>query len=383
MTSCSRIASRNLLRDPKLRQAIFKAAQRGKKYTRQLLTVAPRPVVVAAVTLAAERLGRRAAAIVAEKSLSERLHEYRVEKRRRLQVKHSKDVEAFQETIDGVFRTATAGIHRQYVTIEPTSEKVEAEGDSYRGSSYSSRCTWRRTDSVHRFRIPPRWRSTVHARGLAILDGMVTLSAEIESENDGITTYAAVWVRQGRGFSLETSRGWIACCDGASYHSDKSPAAARSGLRRKLSWKSLPEDVRAARVSAATAARAKKRQEQLARLTRRLQRLDLAEIGHVEVSYDDSRRAGNCHDGTLAFGDRLFGDGRRKATISEVAERLMSCGEDPSRFVTTELGRQFMAACLQAIRRHQKSERRQSTAEVAASNKDRSDTWTDAETVAV
>lgn len=364
MNSSVSIAARKLLRMRQVRRQLFDCAKAGKQYTVDLLAVAPKPVAIAAVRIAAERLARRAAAaVVQEDDLEARLLRFKLDKRRRLNTLHAEDIEAFEKTISGVFRTATSGDHYLTIDIEPLPSEVGAVGRSEVGSRYSRQCRYYKTDSRHAYRIPPFWQATVKKQGLAILDGMVTLRAEVESERtDGIVTYAAVWARQGRGFSLETNRGWIARCNGITYHSDRSPAAARSGLRQKMAWQVAPANVRAARLaklSVAAVARAEQRQKQMDRLTERLKKYDISDIADVEVTYEDSRKAGNCHDGTVAFGERLFGDDRRKTTIGEMVQRLSARGEDAASLVTTELGRQFVAACLRAIRRHRNLNRRQ------------------------
>src|SRR6185295_1784724 len=96
------------------------------------------------------------------------------------------------------------------------------------------------------------------------------------------------------------------------------------------------------------------RAKQIEKLRERVARFDLSEIGHIRVSYHDSRKAGNCHEGTLAFIDTLFDDGRREATILEVVTRIRQNGGDLDRLATSERGRQFVAACLHAIRRHRR-----------------------------
>ena len=350
--------ARELLRSPNLRQAIFACAKERKKYTTNLLSAATKPVITLAVKMAVNRLVRRAAAVGNQpNNLERRLRDYRREKRRLLTIAHNEDVLAFQEAIAGVFRTATAGTHSTSITIEPMYSFIGADGSSTAGKTYSSSCTYRKTDSHHDYCIPPRWKTAVRDRGLEVLDGMVTLAAVLESNEAEIQIYSAVWVRQGRGFSLEMSRGWIARQNAVNYHSDKSPAAARTGLKRKLSWQAVPVDVKAARLSAVAARRAEHRRKQLERLNERLNRFDLSDVADIEVTYEDSRQAGNCHDGTVAFGERLFGDDRRKATIGEVVERLSARGENAAHFVDSELGRQFVVACLRAIRRQRQTQR--------------------------
>ena len=78
-------------------------------------------------------------------------------------------------------------------------------------NAYSKQGFWVAT-SDHRLAISRTWLRDVQARGLACLDGMVTLACSsapaLDVRADG-RAYAAVWARQGRGTSLVTERGWL------------------------------------------------------------------------------------------------------------------------------------------------------------------------------
>jgi hypothetical protein len=64
--------------------------------------------------------------------------------------------------------------------------------------------------SSHALRVAPGWLATVKARGLGTLDGLLTLECSAEPDQSvGPYAYPAVWVRQGRGTSLITERGWL------------------------------------------------------------------------------------------------------------------------------------------------------------------------------
>lgn len=81
---------------------------------------------------------------------------------------------------------------------------------------------------------PAKWISRVQKRGIAILDGMMTLDAAVlEGSPDGVTLYAARWAEQGRGTSVNVSNGIIAVSGEYSYHAfDANRALA--GLKRKI-----------------------------------------------------------------------------------------------------------------------------------------------------
>jgi hypothetical protein len=257
------------------------------------------------------------------------------------------------------FRTASAGDHTFNLKLVNTPAEATASGYSERGEQYSRRCTYRKTNSVHSFAIPKNWLGTVYENGLAVLDDMVTLSAQLVSEatGDEIEVYAAKWVRQSTGFSLSTGSGWIATNGEHHYHSTKSAADARSRLVRKLEWQGLTAEERRERMGRMTSARQERRTQQIEKLRDMISRYDLKEIGHIEVGYSDSRAAGNCHDGTLAFIEALTDDNRRSATIGEVVQLIQQRKGSVEQLATTTVGRQFVAACLHAIKRHRREAR--------------------------
>lgn len=81
---------------------------------------------------------------------------------------------------------------------------------------------------------PAAWRVRVARKGMAVLDGMMTLdAAPIEGAPVGVSLYAARWVEQGRGTSVRVVDGYIAVGDGQSYHG-ASAEKALAGLRRKI-----------------------------------------------------------------------------------------------------------------------------------------------------
>ena len=176
--------AKELLCDGGLRAKCFEAATLGKQYTADLLASAQKAVVVTAVKIAAERLARRARTGNAETPLHRRLDHYKREKAARFLKLYAEDVKAFRQAVHGQFRTATAGDHRTRVGIATVPGDIGAKGESCKGAAYSRRCWYRRTDSNHEYEIPPNWRKTVEQPGLAVLDGMVTLSAELECDQD-------------------------------------------------------------------------------------------------------------------------------------------------------------------------------------------------------
>jgi hypothetical protein len=64
--------------------------------------------------------------------------------------------------------------------------------------------------SAHTLRVAPHWLRNVKGRGLGTVDGLLTLECAAEPDQSvSHYAYPAVWVRQGRGTSLVTERGWL------------------------------------------------------------------------------------------------------------------------------------------------------------------------------
>ena len=84
-----------------------------------------------------------------------------------------------------------------------------AGGESARGECervWSSNGKWTGTDSSHTLRVSLRWRLDVERRGLAVIDGCLTLAASpLQNLREGEEAYTICYVRQGRGVALETS----------------------------------------------------------------------------------------------------------------------------------------------------------------------------------
>ena len=202
-------------------------------------------------------------------------------------------------------------------------------------------------------------------RDRGCLDGLVTLDAQVDSRHEDCVVYAATWIRQGKGLSLRAEKGGVAT-DGEShhYHSTSSPKAAVTGVRRKLAdAEKSPEEIAAIEDQRERARaerrriRAEKRARSIAKLTERIRRYDMKSVGHVVVSLKDSYRAGNCKPGTLDFRNKLFDDNRDSASIAEIIAAARNRGISEEDITTSENGRMFIGACLQAIRRDKNMKR--------------------------
>lgn len=112
-------------------------------------------------------------------------------------------------------------------------QSMNVDWNKYRGAYKGWACNYR----THSFTVPVDWCARVQSRGLAIVDGMLTLdAAPIDGAPEGVDLFAAAWVIQGRGNSAQCKRGYIARVYGVAaykYHADTADAALR-GLRRKI-----------------------------------------------------------------------------------------------------------------------------------------------------
>lgn len=89
---------------------------------------------------------------------------------------------------------------------------------------------WSGLNSRHEITVPADWDRSVRRRGLAVVDGLLTLSAERVATG----AYQCVWVEQGRGFALRLVDGYIARADRAApwCHGSTAEGARRTSARR-------------------------------------------------------------------------------------------------------------------------------------------------------
>ena len=216
---------------------------------------------------------------------------------------------------------------------------------------------WKGTNLSVEFAVSRTWRRTVQARGLAIVDGLLTTHARRVKSDGEVVVYKASWIRQSRGLAIRAESGHLAyhTPSGTAYHSVGGKAAqAVAGLRRKLPSQAIPQGERDER----TRRRREARLASLERMVRRLQDHELDDLGGVVVHREDSLRSRNCEPGTDAFIDRFFPD-RTSATIAEIALAVGGLDLDPGKLTGERLvlARQIGAACLAAIRRARRERR--------------------------
>ena len=244
------------------------------------------------------------------------------------------------------------GENRIEVKLDPT-----PAADAVSREVWHRKHAWKGTNLDVRLTVSPTWRRSVVDRGLAVLDGLLTTHARKLRQDGDVTAYAASWVRQGRGLSIRSESGVIAFdrqSGTAFHHADGDAAGAINGLRRKLRNQAIPQGEK-------DEGRRRRQEAQRARLERlggKLARHDLADVGHVIVTREDSLRAGNCVPGTDQFIDTLFPD-RISATIAEIAAAVGQTDLTGLDQAELTLARQIAAACLVAIRRHRQERRGQ------------------------
>ena len=352
-----------LLRLPAGRKVI--ADLGGRKYSAEADRLATRSVIAEAHAIIKDRQDRQgnrqivaealSPAVTPAARLAERLREERAEKRRQKEEEVELHVERL---VLRNYRKASGswagGDNDVSVGFNVT---PDVQSKIYR--QWSSNKKWSGNSVAHRVNVPPTWLQRVAYRKLACLDGLVTLDAKVDSRHEDCVVYAATWIRQGKGLALRTESGWVAT-DGKShhYHSTSSAKAAATGVRRKLAdAEKSPEEIAAIEDQRERARaerrriRAEKRARSIAKLTERIRRYDMGSVGHVVVSLKDSYRAGNCKPGTLDFRDKLFSDERDSASITEIVAAARSRGISEDDITTSETGRLFIGACLQAIRK--------------------------------
>ncbi len=129
------------------------------------------------------------------------------------------------------FRQTKNGNHLSCVQFVDTPDQVKAI--SWEGSG-GIRTNDKRVDSEHRYFIMSNWTTQVENRGLAILDGKLTLCANKLKDFAGVEVFQATWVSQGEGCTLKTNYGHIARNGEYSAHGETADGVAKSigGHRR-------------------------------------------------------------------------------------------------------------------------------------------------------
>lgn len=128
------------------------------------------------------------------------------------------------------YRVAAHGELAVTLTRDPAAVGIK-QAERHEWDTKGARYSTRYQDTT--ITVPADWRVRVARRGLADVDGMMTIdAAPLEGAPAGIELHAAVWLVQGRGTSVTAQRGVIARTAGLSYHGTDA-AQALAGLKRK------------------------------------------------------------------------------------------------------------------------------------------------------
>lgn len=132
------------------------------------------------------------------------------------------------------YRKATHGQIVVHLTTDPA-DVGSRQDERQEWGAYGRACKYpMRVQDTH-LTVPADWRVRIARRGLAVVDGMMTLdAAPLDGAPAGIELYIATWLVQGRGTSTVVQRGAIARdAAGHSYHG-ADPQRALAGLQRKI-----------------------------------------------------------------------------------------------------------------------------------------------------
>lgn len=101
------------------------------------------------------------------------------------------------------------GVHDIVIEIVDCGSKVNATGET--SVAWSHNRKWRGTDSRHKISVPLNWIVNIERRGIAVVDGLLTLGAWLSGERLAPTEEAwrALYVTQGRGIGLVTRAGLL------------------------------------------------------------------------------------------------------------------------------------------------------------------------------
>lgn len=130
------------------------------------------------------------------------------------------------------FKQTENGCHDNFVKFVDCPDKVRAI--AWAGPA-GLRTGDNRVDTEHRFFILPNWTADVEQRGLALLDGKLTLHAGPFEEAAGVQVFPAVWAAPGVAFAVATYKGYVARNDGFVVHAaTREEAVKKVGGRRRL-----------------------------------------------------------------------------------------------------------------------------------------------------
>ena len=201
-------------------------------------------------------------------------------------------------------RWVEKGEHETRVVIDRRADVV-CETDRV----WSNNGKWSGLASTHRITIRASWRKNVESRGIAVVDGLLTLDAKPAVDlplRDGEEVLEATWARQGRGTSLVVERGYLYRSPGWS--------ALTPALNPSDGWLHAPS-LRAARAQASRRSDStptpSERTAAVVRSARK--RGEISRRAALRIS----KSCGLCRTGTLAWIETHF-PGREAVPVEEV-----------------------------------------------------------------
>lgn len=227
-----------LLADPAFRAAALDCARADKKFTRDLLEWATRPLVSRAVATFAPQ-------VQAEREQFAREEIARLEREEAARIAREEQLAREAPTREAVlaayhhcaFRTCTQG-HQVEVRI---GFAPSVRCDTVLGDRYSSRCTFRKRESLHTLYVRASYLTDVAAlpEGASIPDGVLILGVDRAHTPLADPIHAVRIARQGRGTTLETEYLYLRS-DGSRYRGPVADLNERQVLVRRLG---LDDDV--------------------------------------------------------------------------------------------------------------------------------------------
>jgi len=199
-----------LLADPGFHTLALMAARANKTYTQELLQYERKAVVQEAVAVLAVEVAEERRLAAREEARRRKAYD----RQRELEKPARSGVRAAYDSCD--YRTAKQG-HAVRVVVLPPGTEVAPGATSHmsKGEQYSSRCTFRKQESVHTMTVRRDWMDTVSARSLDTYRDEVVLDAEPAGYlEDGSEVLDLIAVRQERGTGIGTHKVMVVEVDG-------------------------------------------------------------------------------------------------------------------------------------------------------------------------
>lgn len=189
------LTAADLLADPEFRAAARRAAKAGKGFTAECLRWEKKPVVIEAVAVVRAEVDAERAEVLRVRAAEQA--EADAKWAREAPVRNR--VERVYEECG--YRTCTQG----HLTTVVIGTRVGAESTTRAGTRYSSRCTFRKVESLHTLYVRTDYLDRVGFGG-ETADGCLVLDAELCGLAPRTTTpvYRLTVVRQDRGTGLRT-----------------------------------------------------------------------------------------------------------------------------------------------------------------------------------